>query len=72
MYAEASGIFRSVAGIFKEVATIFLSTVVFHDQLTPINISGLCVALMGKRILLIKKVSTSAADVLTLALQPDV
>lgn len=38
---------RSVAGIFKEVATIFLSTVVFHDQLTPINISGLCVALFG-------------------------
>lgn len=38
---------RSVAGIFKEVATIGLSTLVFHDQLTPINISGLCVALFG-------------------------
>lgn len=38
---------RSVAGMFKEVITIFLSTVVFHDELTPINISGLCVALVG-------------------------
>lgn len=37
----------SVAGIFKEVATILLSTLVFHDQLTPINITGLCVALSG-------------------------
>lgn len=33
--------------MFKEVITIFLSTVVFHDELTPINISGLCVALVG-------------------------
>lgn len=37
----------SVAGIFKEVSTIFLSTLIFHDELTPINISGLCVALTG-------------------------
>ncbi|BGP42028.1 hypothetical protein JCM10449v2_006025 [Rhodotorula kratochvilovae] len=37
----------SVAGIFKEVLTIFLSTVLFHDQLTPINISGLCVTIFG-------------------------
>ena len=33
--------------MFKEVITIFLSTVVFHDELTPINISGLCVAIVG-------------------------
>lgn len=33
--------------MFKEVFTIFLSTVVFHDELTPINISGLCVAIVG-------------------------
>ena len=38
---------RSVAGIFKEVATIGLATLIFHDELTPINISGLCVALFG-------------------------
>lgn len=38
---------RSVAGIFKEVAVIFLSTVIFHDQLTPINISGLVVTISG-------------------------
>ncbi|GAA5989924.1 hypothetical protein JCM11641_002812 [Rhodosporidiobolus odoratus] len=37
----------SVAGIFKEVAVIFLSTVVFHDELTPINISGLVVTIFG-------------------------
>ncbi|GAA5859439.1 hypothetical protein JCM8547_006822 [Rhodosporidiobolus lusitaniae] len=37
----------SVAGIFKEVAVIFLSTVLFHDMLTPINISGLIVTIFG-------------------------
>lgn len=37
----------SVAGIFKEVAVIFVSTVIFHDQLTPINISGLVVTISG-------------------------
>ena len=36
-----------MAGIFKEVATIGLSTLVFHDQLTPINVTGLCIALFG-------------------------
>jgi solute carrier family 35 protein C2 len=39
---------RSVAGIFKEVAVIFLSTIVFHDVLTPINVSGLVVTIFGK------------------------
>ncbi|KDE04038.1 hypothetical protein MVLG_05539 [Microbotryum lychnidis-dioicae p1A1 Lamole] len=37
----------SVAGIFKEVAMIFLSMFIFHDQLTPINVSGLVVTLFG-------------------------
>ncbi|GAA6010602.1 hypothetical protein JCM10207_007758 [Rhodosporidiobolus poonsookiae] len=37
----------SVAGIFKEVAVIFLSTVLFGDELTPINISGLVVTIFG-------------------------
>jgi len=37
----------SVAGIFKEVATIFVSTTVFGDELTPINISGLLITLGG-------------------------
>ncbi|GAA5863658.1 hypothetical protein JCM3774_001205 [Rhodotorula dairenensis] len=37
----------SVAGIFKEVAVIFVSTVIFGDQLTAINISGLCVTIFG-------------------------
>lgn len=39
---------RSVGGIFKEVAVIFLSMFIFHDQLTPINISGLSVTLFGE------------------------
>lgn len=38
----------SVAGIFKEVATIFVSTTVFGDELTPINISGLLITLGGE------------------------
>ncbi|SCV71381.1 BQ2448_2969 [Microbotryum intermedium] len=37
----------SVAGIFKEVAMIFLSMFIFHDQLTPINVSGLIITLFG-------------------------
>lgn len=37
----------SVAGIFKEVSTILLSSSVFGDELTPINVTGLCVALLG-------------------------
>ncbi|KAF1809050.1 TPT-domain-containing protein [Eremomyces bilateralis CBS 781.70] len=31
----------SIAGIFKEVVTISAASIVFDDQLTPINISGL-------------------------------
>lgn len=37
----------SIAGVFKEVGTIFLSTVVFHDIMTPLNISGLAITLFG-------------------------
>lgn len=37
----------SIAGIFKEVGTIFLSTVVFGDVMTPLNISGLIVTIFG-------------------------
>ncbi|ORZ03641.1 triose-phosphate transporter family-domain-containing protein [Syncephalastrum racemosum] len=37
----------SVCGIFKEVATIFVSSIVFGDRLTVINIIGLCVTLFG-------------------------
>ncbi|KAK4052502.1 hypothetical protein OIV83_002304 [Microbotryomycetes sp. JL201] len=39
--------FGSVAGIFKEVGTIFLSMFIFHDQLTPINVSGLVITICG-------------------------
>ena len=35
----------SIAGIFKEVVTISAAGIVFHDPLTPINISGLLVTI---------------------------
>ncbi|TVY18058.1 putative transporter [Lachnellula arida] len=35
----------SIAGIFKEVVTILAAGLVFHDTLTPINISGLFVTI---------------------------
>ncbi len=35
----------SICGIFKEVVTIATSNVVFHDTLTPINVSGLIVTI---------------------------
>ncbi|KAI8642827.1 Rrp15p-domain-containing protein [Parasitella parasitica] len=37
----------SVCGIFKEVATIFISSLVFGDILTIVNIIGLCITLFG-------------------------
>ncbi len=37
----------SIAGIFKEVLTISVSALVFEDQLTPINLSGLAVTLVA-------------------------
>lgn len=35
----------SIAGIFKEVVTISAAGLIFHDKLTPINISGLFVTI---------------------------
>jgi len=35
----------SIAGIFKEVVTISAAALVFHDPLTPINVSGLFVTI---------------------------
>ncbi|TVY84209.1 putative transporter [Lachnellula suecica] len=35
----------SIAGIFKEVVTILAAGLIFHDTLTPINISGLFVTI---------------------------
>jgi solute carrier family 35 protein C2 len=35
----------SICGIFKEVVTITAAEIVFHDPLTPINISGLLVTI---------------------------
>lgn len=44
---RTSVITLSIAGIFKEVGTIFLSTIIFHDIMTPLNISGLAITLLG-------------------------
>jgi len=35
----------SICGIFKEVMTVLAAGVVFHDRLTPINVSGLCITI---------------------------
>ncbi|CCU76211.1 putative nucleotide-sugar transporter [Blumeria hordei DH14] len=35
----------SIAGIFKEVVTITAAGLIFHDKLTPINISGLIITM---------------------------
>ena len=37
----------SICGIFKEVVTITAAGLVFHDPLTPINISGLLITIMS-------------------------
>lgn len=37
----------SVAGIFKEVLTVIIASSIFDDKLTPVNVTGLCVALLG-------------------------
>lgn len=37
----------SVAGIFKEVLTIGVSALVYGDELTPMNLSGLGVTILG-------------------------
>jgi hypothetical protein len=38
----------SIAGIAKEVATISASALVFGDELTPLNITGVLVTVCGK------------------------
>ncbi len=38
----------SIAGIAKEVATISVSTLLFGDELTPLNITGVAVTVCGK------------------------
>lgn len=38
----------SIAGIAKEVTTIVVSAVVFGDELTPLNITGVAITVTGK------------------------
>lgn len=47
LIARTSVMTLSVAGIFKEILTIMISSTVFGDELTPINVTGLCIAILG-------------------------
>ncbi|KAJ1913203.1 hypothetical protein IWQ60_009310 [Tieghemiomyces parasiticus] len=47
LIARTSVVTLSVAGIFKEVVTIALSSITFKDRLTPLNLFGLAVTLLG-------------------------
>ncbi|TIB97421.1 TPT-domain-containing protein [Wallemia mellicola] len=47
LIARSSIITMSIAGIFKELLTIFLSSVIFGDILTPINITGMAITIIG-------------------------
>ncbi|KAI8595173.1 triose-phosphate transporter family-domain-containing protein [Dissophora ornata] len=47
LIARTSVVSLSVLGIVKEVVTIVISSLVFHDQLTVVNILGLFVTLSG-------------------------
>lgn len=42
---RSSVVTLSVCGIFKEVLTISAAAIAFGDELTPINVSGLCVTI---------------------------
>ncbi|KAG0290539.1 Triose-phosphate Transporter [Linnemannia gamsii] len=47
LIARTSVVSLSVLGIIKEVVTIVVSSLVFHDQLTVVNILGLFITLAG-------------------------
>ncbi|KAG0297246.1 Triose-phosphate Transporter [Dissophora globulifera] len=47
LIARTSVVSLSVLGIIKEVVTIVISSLVFHDQLTIVNILGLFITLSG-------------------------
>jgi solute carrier family 35 protein C2 len=38
----------SIAGIAKEVTTIMVSAIVFGDELTPLNLTGVGITIAGK------------------------
>ncbi|KAL1966919.1 hypothetical protein VTN77DRAFT_3663 [Rasamsonia byssochlamydoides] len=42
---RSSVVTLSICGIFKEVVTISAAGVVFHDKLTPVNVSGLIITI---------------------------
>ena len=38
----------SIAGIAKEVTTIMVSAIIFGDELTPLNLTGVGITIAGK------------------------
>lgn len=44
---RSSVITLSICGILKEVLTILFSCLIFHDKLTPINITGLVITILA-------------------------
>ena len=52
----------SIAGIAKEVTTIVVSAIVFGDELTPLNMTGVGITIAGKfsppRVVLFLKVDS--------------
>ena len=47
MVQLASGLTLSVAGIFKELLTVIASAAILGDTLTPLNVTGLAICLLG-------------------------
>jgi solute carrier family 35 protein C2 len=64
----------SICGIFKEVVTITTANLVFHDPLTPINLTGLCVtigSIAAYNYMKIKKMRDDARMSAHIAVQED-
>lgn len=50
----------SVAGVFKEVTTISIASWAFGDEITPINVAGLAVTMIGATCVLAHSLAPSA------------
>lgn len=58
--SKTSALSLSVAGNMKDVTQICLSVAIFHEQITPLNIVGLCCAVVGISIYAHSKVRHAA------------
>lgn len=59
---RSSVVTLSICGIFKEVVTISAAGVVFHDKLTPVNVSGLFVTISSIAAYNYMKISKMRSD----------